>query len=93
MVVKYKPFLNIGPGEFIKEELEARNWRQEDLASILGVSLKSVNKLIQNKQSITIEMAKLLSRAFGQSPQYWIDRKSTRLNSSHTDISRMPSSA
>ena len=24
---------------------------------------------------------------------YWIDRKSTRLNSSHTDISRMPSSA
>ncbi|VAX34646.1 Antitoxin HigA / unknown domain [hydrothermal vent metagenome] len=73
MVVKYKPFLNIGPGEFVKEELEARNWRQEDLASILGVSLKSVNKLIQNKQSITIEMAKLLSRAFGQSPQYWIN--------------------
>jgi len=73
MVVKYKPFLNIGPGEFVKEELEARNWRQEDLASILGVSLKSVNKLIQNKQSITIDMAKLLSRAFGQSPQYWIN--------------------
>ena len=23
----------------------------------------------------------------------WVDRKSTRLNSSHTDISRMPSSA
>ena len=23
----------------------------------------------------------------------WLDRKSTRLNSSHTDISRMPSSA
>ena len=25
--------------------------------------------------------------------EYFIDRKSTRLNSSHTDISRMPSSA
>ena len=25
--------------------------------------------------------------------EYLIDRKSTRLNSSHTDISRMPSSA
>ena len=24
---------------------------------------------------------------------WWLDRKSTRLNSSHTDISRMPSSA
>lgn len=75
--------MNIGPGEFIKEELDARNWRQEDLADILGVSLKSVNQLIQNKQSITIEMAKLLSRAFGQSPQYWLNLDSNyrlRLN-------------
>ena len=28
-----------------------------------------------------------------QIANYWADRKSTRLNSSHTDISRMPSSA
>ena len=71
MVSEYKPYLNIGPGEFIKEELEARNWRQEDLAEILGMSLKSVNKLMMNKQAITIEAARLLSKAFGQSPQYW----------------------
>ena len=68
-----KPFKNIGPGEFIKEELEVRNWRQEDLAKILGMSLKSINKLIKNKQSITIETAKLLNKTFGQSPQYWIN--------------------
>lgn len=67
------PFLSIGPGEFIKEELEVRSWRQEDLADILGMSLKSVNKLIKNKQAITIETAKLLSKAFGQSPHYWIN--------------------
>ena len=73
MVNKYAPLLNIGLGEFIKEELETRNWRQEDLADILGISLKSVNKLIMNKQAITIETAKLLSKAFGQSPQYWIN--------------------
>lgn len=73
MVSKNIPFLNIGPGEFIKEELEVRNWRQEDLAHILGISLKSVNKLIKNKQAITIETAKLLSKAFGQSPHYWIN--------------------
>ena len=29
----------------------------------------------------------------GESLVYWLDRKSTRLKSSHTDISRMPSSA
>lgn len=73
MVKKYKPFLNIGPGEFIKEELETRNWKQEDLAKILGISLKSISKLIMNKQAITIETARLLSKAFGQSPQYWMN--------------------
>jgi len=73
MLNRLKPFLNIGPGEFIKEELELRNWRQEDLAEILGLSLKSVNKLLQNKQAITLETARLLSKAFGQSPQYWIN--------------------
>jgi len=69
---KYKPHMNIDPGAFIKEELEIRNWRQEDLREVLGISLKSVNQLIKNKQSITVKTAKLLSKAFGQSPQYWI---------------------
>ena len=73
MVAKYTPFINIGPGEFIKEELEFRNWIQEDLARILGISLKSVSKLIMNKQPITMEMARLLHKAFGQSPQYWLN--------------------
>ena len=73
MAIKDTPYINIGPGEFIKEELEVRNWRQEDLAEILGISLKTVNQLIKNKQTITIETAKLLSKAFGQSPQYWIN--------------------
>ncbi len=72
MAKKYKPYLNIGPGAFIKEELEARGWRQEDLAEIIGMSLKSVNQLIKNKQAITVETARLLSEAFGQSPQFWI---------------------
>lgn len=71
MAKEYIPYMNIGPGEFIKEELENRNWKQEDLAEILGISLKSVNQLMMNKQAITIETAKLLSKAFGQSPQYW----------------------
>ena len=35
MIKNYKPYFNIGPGPFIKEELEARNWKEEDLAAIL----------------------------------------------------------
>jgi len=68
-----KPALNIGPGAFIKEELEARGWIQEDLAEIVGLSPKHINELIKNKKPITIETARLLSSAFGQSPQYWIN--------------------
>lgn len=65
--------MNIGPGEFIKEELEYRGWTQEDLATILGLSLQSINKLIKNKQPITLDVARRLSKTFGQSPQYWLN--------------------
>lgn len=73
MVKNLKPFMNIGPGDILQEELDARGWRQEDLAEILGMSLKSVNQLIKNKQSITIETAKLLGSAFDVSPQFWLN--------------------
>jgi HTH-type transcriptional regulator / antitoxin HigA len=73
MLSEIKPALNIGPGTFIKEELEARGWRQEDLAEIVELSSKHINELIKNKKPITIETARLLSSAFGQSPQYWIN--------------------
>ena len=38
-------------------------------------------------------LASLLPPSLGGKPEKAKDRKSTRLNSSHTDISRMPSSA
>ena len=73
MSEEIKPFLNIGPGEFIKEELKVRNWTQEDLANVLGFSQKHVNRIIKNIISITTDTAKILSKAFGQSPQYWMN--------------------
>src|ERR1044072_942754 len=39
----------------------------------------------------TVNAAKVYT--WGLALSVWADRKSTRLNSSHTDISRMPSSA
>lgn len=73
MADQIKPFLNIGPGAFIKEELGARGWLQEDLAEIVGLSPKHINELIKNKKPVTIETARLLSSTFGQSAQYWIN--------------------
>lgn len=68
-----KPFLNTGPGDIIKDELESRNWKQEDLAEITGMSLKNINHLLNNKIAISTEMARLLSTVFGQSVTFWIN--------------------
>lgn len=61
------------PGDFIREELEAREWTQADLSEILGVSLPSVNEIINGKRSVTPETAKALGHAFGTDPQFWVN--------------------
>lgn len=53
------------PGEYIREELEAREWSQRDLAYILGWSEQLVNMFLSGKRKITPEVAKELGTAFG----------------------------
>ncbi len=62
-----------GPGYFIREQMEYRDWTQEDLAEITGLSLKHINKILQDKQPLTLEVAKLFGEIFNTSPQYWIN--------------------
>jgi HTH-type transcriptional regulator/antitoxin HigA len=64
------------PGEFIREELEARGWTQDDLAEILGRPLRTVNEVITGKRSITPETAKGLGEALGTSAQLWMNLES-----------------
>lgn len=68
----YKVF---GPGYFIQRQIDVRGWTQKDLADVLGVSIKEVNYLLQNKQSITFETAQLLENAFGISAQTWLNHE------------------
>lgn len=65
------------PGEFIREELEARGWTQTDLAEILGRPLRTVNEVITGKRSITPETATGLGDAFGTGPQLWMNLESS----------------
>jgi HTH-type transcriptional regulator/antitoxin HigA len=62
-----------GPGFFIREQMEIRGWVQEEMAEILGISIKHLNSILQDKQSLTIENAKKLASAFDTSPQYWLN--------------------
>lgn len=64
------------PGEFIKEELEARNWSQAFLAEIVGCHTSIIDEIISGKRAITHDTAKALGEAFGCSAQYWMNLES-----------------
>jgi HTH-type transcriptional regulator/antitoxin HigA len=62
------------PGEFIRDELDARGWTQADLAQIMGRPLRLVNELIAGKKQITPDTARGLAMAFGDDdPLYWMN--------------------
>ncbi len=61
------------PGEFIKEEIDARGWMQQDLAEILGKPLPTVNQILSGKKAVLPETARRLAAAFGNSAQFWMN--------------------
>lgn len=77
-----RPAEVFSPGEFIREELDARGWTQGDLAQIMGRPLRLINELIAGKKQITPETARGLSKAFGDGdPLYWMNMDAAyRLN-------------
>jgi HTH-type transcriptional regulator/antitoxin HigA len=70
---KLRPARKFGPGYFIREQMEYRNWTQEDLSEVMGITPKHLNKILQDKQALTIEMSKVLAEVFETSPQYWLN--------------------
>ncbi len=61
------------PGDFIREELEARGWLQRDLAYVLGVPEQSVNMLVAGKRGVTADMARALGDAFDVAPEFFLN--------------------
>lgn len=61
------------PGEFIKDELEARDWSQIELAEIIGRQPSVISELIVAKRAISPELAKELAATFETSAEYWMN--------------------
>lgn len=72
------------PGEFIREELEARGWSQSDLAFVLGKEVSATNALIAGRRGISPEMAKSLGDAFDVNPEFFMNLQQAY------DLSRAP---
>ena len=61
------------PGDFIKEELEARDWTQTDLAYIMGRPFRVINEVVSGKRGVSPETARGLGDAFGTGAQFWLN--------------------
>tara|TARA_R110000868_G_C10972616_1_gene770542 strand:- start:6659 stop:7783 length:1125 start_codon:yes stop_codon:yes gene_type:complete len=70
---KLRPAIKFGPGYFIREQMEYRSWTQEELAEVMGMTIKHINKILKDKQAITLDTAKVLAQVFDTSPQYWLN--------------------
>ena len=66
----------IHPGEFLREILEELGTSQAECARAIGVSPMRISHVIKGDRPVTAELALLLGRVFGQSPEYWLNLQS-----------------
>lgn len=64
------------PGEFLKDELEARGWSQTEFAEVIGRPVRLVNEIIGGKKGITPETAVQLGESLGTGPELWMNLES-----------------
>lgn len=72
-ISKPRPARKFGPGYFIREQMDYRNWTQDDLSEVTGITIKHLNRILKDKQPVTLEMAKIFGGIFDTSPQYWMN--------------------
>lgn len=63
----------IHPGEFLREALEELGTSQAEFARAIGVSAMRVSHVVNGTRPVTAELALLFGRAFGQTPEYWLN--------------------
>ena len=63
----------IHTGEFLTEILQELGVSQAQFARAIGVSPMRVSHVVNGARPVTAELALLFGRAFGQTPQYWLN--------------------
>jgi len=66
----------IHPGEFLKEALDELGTSQAEFARAIGMSPMRISHVVNGTRPVTAELALLFGRAFGQTPQYWLNLQS-----------------
>jgi len=60
------------PGEFIKDELEAREMKQQVLAGKINISKTVLSELIHGKRNLTASLALKLEEALEIKAEFWM---------------------
>ena len=61
------------PGEILSEEIQSHGFTPEYLLNTFGLPIQTLDALIQNRISISPEIALILGKAFDQSPEFWLN--------------------
>jgi addiction module HigA family antidote len=62
------------PGEMLREDfLPDYGLSAASLADALGVSRPTINEILRERRAVSPAMALLLSRLFGNSPEFWLN--------------------
>jgi antitoxin HigA-1 len=88
LMTKRKP---VSVGEILTEEfMEPMGLTQAALAEAMGVQRKHVNELCNDRRNITAATALILSRVFGNSPDFWLNvqRRNDLWNAMHSPKER-----
>jgi len=63
----------IHPGAFLAEILEEYAMSQAEFARRIGVPPMRISHVIKGSRPVTAELACRFGKAFGQTPQYWLN--------------------
>ena len=71
IITKRQP---VSVGEMlVKEFMEPLAVTQGQLAEAMGVSRRMINEICNNKRSVTVDTALMLSKVFGNTPDFWLN--------------------
>jgi len=61
------------PGEYLRDELEARGWTGEEFAEIIGRPVQVVSEILNGRKQIVPETALAIADALGTSAELWVN--------------------
>jgi len=72
-IVEYKNLIAFHPGQYIGELIEDYQMTQKEFAENLGVSPKTISKLVKREESISNEIAQKLEMLTNISMKTWLN--------------------